>query len=70
MVRRYKMNKVQITLPGVINHMENNLKQPNVIPANVREQYIQIKEWLKELHQRREVDRANAQLAKIQGRDM
>jgi len=64
------MNKVQITLPGVINHMENNLKQPNVIPANVREQYIQIKEWLKELHQRREVDRANAQLAKIQGRDM
>ena len=50
--------------------MENNLKQPNVIPANVREQYIQIKEWLKELHQRREVDRANAQLAKIQGRDM
>lgn len=64
------MNKVQITLPGVISHMENNLKQPNVIPANVREQYIQIKEWLKELHQRREVDRANAQLAKIQGRDM
>lgn len=64
------MNKVQITLPGVINHMENNLKQPNVIPANVREEYIQIKEWLKELHQRREVDRANAQLAKIQGRDM
>lgn len=64
------MNKVQLTLPGVINHMENNLKQPNMIPANVREQYIQIKEWLKELHQRREVDRANAQLAKIQGRDM
>lgn len=64
------MNKVQLTLPGVISHMENNLKQPNVIPANVREQYIQIKEWLKELHQRREVDRANAQLAKIQGRDM
>lgn len=64
------MNKVQLTLPGVINHMENNLKQPNVIPANVREEYIQIKEWLKELHQRREVDRANAQLAKIQGRDM
>lgn len=64
------MNKVQLTLPGVINHMENNLKQPNMIPASVREQYIQIKEWLKELHQRREVDRANAQLAKIQGRDM
>lgn len=64
------MNKVQITLPGVINHMENNLKQPNMIPASVREEYIQIKEWLKELHQRREVDRANAQLAKIQGRDM
>ena len=64
------MNKVQLTLPGVISHMENNLKQPNVIPANVREQYIQIKEWLKELHQRREVDRANVQLAKIQGRDM
>ena len=64
------MNKVQLTLPGVISHMENNLKQPNVIPANVREQYIQIKEWLKELHQRREVDRANAQLAKMQGRDM
>jgi len=64
------MNKVQLTLPGVINHMENNLKQPNMIPASVREEYIQIKEWLKELHQRREVDRANAQLAKIQGRDM
>lgn len=64
------MNKVQLTLPGVINHMENNLKQPNMIPASVREQYIQIKEWLKELHQRREVDRANAQLAKIQGRNM
>lgn len=64
------MNKVQITLPGVINHMENNLKQPNMIPASVREEYIQIKEWLKELHQRREVDRANSQLAKIQGRDM
>lgn len=64
------MNKVQLTLPGVINHMENNLKQPNIIPASVREEYIQIKEWLKELHQRREVDRANAQLAKMQGRDM
>ena len=64
------MNKVQLTLPGVINHMENNLKQPNMIPVSVREEYIQIKEWLKELHQRREVDRANAQLAKIQGRDM
>jgi hypothetical protein len=64
------MNKVQLTLPGVINHMENNLKQPNMIPASVREEYIQIKEWLKELHQRREVDRANAQLAKMQGRDM
>ena len=64
------MNKVQLTLPGVINHMENNLKQPNMIPTSVREEYIQINEWLKELHQRREVDRANAQLAKIQGRDM
>ena len=61
------MDKKQITLPGVIRHMENNLKQPGVIPANYREEYATVMEWLRELHQRREVDRANAQLAKMRG---
>lgn len=64
------MNDARLTLPGVIAHMENNLKQPNRIPEPVRDQYIQIKGWLKELHQRREIDKANAQLAQVHGRNV
>lgn len=64
------MNGTRLTLPGVIAHMENNLKQPNRIPETVRDQYIQIKGWLKELHQRREIDKANAQLAQVHGRNI
>lgn len=64
------MNGTRLTLPGVIVHMENNLKQPNRIPEPVRDQYIQIKGWLKELHQRREIDKANAQLAQVHGRNI